>query len=358
MNLFDVLARNAMLVECLKVDRHNSFVPVAKTLSKTIRSILADIGKPSIAELNKLEMSRLLSDVSRSCWDQLNAWNGEYTDYLSDLFETNMDLQKVLMASYMQADDKEDIDVLSIGNANAYFRRRKERDEFVPFMGWHGLMQKGGYPFAESRLNGTPNPATGQTMADMQQGTLGGIVAAILNRIRRGATNAETDAEITAAVVGSAAPDGSTSELQRAQTNVNVMIDTTMQQSVQSANRIVQSAVSDRYQWISVMDNRTSDICRSLNLRVFEYGKGPLPPAHMRCRSHIMPYISGEPAPDTSFFAWASDQPMVFIGRVFPRSVADTFANRTARAADHPRYAATRPMTLQEYSGSANITLS
>ena len=50
------------------------------------------------------------------------------------------------------------------------------------------------------------------------------------------------------------------------------------------------------YVWISVLDDRTSVICRTLAYTVWEYGKGPLPPAHPNCRSRIMPYVAGQQA--------------------------------------------------------------
>lgn len=43
------------------------------------------------------------------------------------------------------------------------------------------------------------------------------------------------------------------------------------------------------YRWLSSIDNRTSDICSNLNGQVFPIGRGPLPPAHVNCRSTIVP---------------------------------------------------------------------
>lgn len=54
------------------------------------------------------------------------------------------------------------------------------------------------------------------------------------------------------------------------------------------------------YVWISILDSRTSDICRSLSRRVFQVGKGPLPPAHANCRSTVAPYEPEEGPPPES----------------------------------------------------------
>lgn len=47
------------------------------------------------------------------------------------------------------------------------------------------------------------------------------------------------------------------------------------------------------YRWISILDNKTSQICRSLDGQVFLFGEGPIPPAHPNCRSSIIAEIPG-----------------------------------------------------------------
>lgn len=49
-----------------------------------------------------------------------------------------------------------------------------------------------------------------------------------------------------------------------------------------------------QYQWVSTMDSRTSDICQNLHGRVFAIGQGPLPPAHINCRSTIVPVVEDQ----------------------------------------------------------------
>jgi SPP1 gp7 family putative phage head morphogenesis protein len=39
------------------------------------------------------------------------------------------------------------------------------------------------------------------------------------------------------------------------------------------------------YRWLSTLDQRTTHICTGLDQQVFKLGKGPLPPAHIQCRS-------------------------------------------------------------------------
>jgi len=49
------------------------------------------------------------------------------------------------------------------------------------------------------------------------------------------------------------------------------------------------SDVISSVQWVSVLDGRTSPICRSRDGKTFPLNKGPRPPAHPNCRSTIVP---------------------------------------------------------------------
>lgn len=47
------------------------------------------------------------------------------------------------------------------------------------------------------------------------------------------------------------------------------------------------------YRWMSILDSRTSQLCRSLDGQVYRFGEGPLPPAHPNCRSTIIAEMPG-----------------------------------------------------------------
>lgn len=44
--------------------------------------------------------------------------------------------------------------------------------------------------------------------------------------------------------------------------------------------------------WVSVLDNRTTAICRARDGKVYKVGTGPRPPAHINCRSCTVPVIA------------------------------------------------------------------
>ena len=85
------------------------------------------------------------------------------------------------------------------------------------------------------------------------------------------------------------------------------------------------------YQWLSTLDRRTTQQCKSLDGRTFEPGKGPMPPIHPNCRSTTVAVLdpafdfldegatraSGGPNPgyvsaDENYYDWLKNQPQEF----------------------------------------------
>lgn len=70
----------------------------------------------------------------------------------------------------------------------------------------------------------------------------------------------------------------------------------------------------DRYQWSSILDRRTTPICQARDGMIYPIGpggeyEGPVPPAHGRCRSHIISLLKGEGDPDRkSYQEWLKGQ--------------------------------------------------
>jgi SPP1 gp7 family putative phage head morphogenesis protein len=75
---------------------------------------------------------------------------------------------------------------------------------------------------------------------------------------------------------------------------VLTLVRTSINQVANSASQQVYEANQDitkRYRYVATLDTRTSAICRALDGKTFEYGKGPTPPQHFNCRSTTIPVI-------------------------------------------------------------------
>jgi len=79
-----------------------------------------------------------------------------------------------------------------------------------------------------------------------------------------------------------------------ADNQVIALVRTSINQVANAASQQVYEANQDitkKYRYVATLDTRTSSICRALDGREFEYGKGPTPPQHFNCRSTTVPVI-------------------------------------------------------------------
>lgn len=76
---------------------------------------------------------------------------------------------------------------------------------------------------------------------------------------------------------------------------VMALVRTSINQVANAASQQVYEAnqdITQKYQYVATLDSRTSPICRALDGRIFEYGKGPTPPQHFNCRSTTVPVVN------------------------------------------------------------------
>ena len=84
--------------------------------------------------------------------------------------------------------------------------------------------------------------------------------------------------------------------------------------------------VLEGVQWVSVLDRRTSPICRARDGKVYPVGSGPRPPAHPNCRSSTVSIFKGEEPPEVPTYGqWLKRQPADVIDDVLGPTRAKLF---------------------------------
>jgi SPP1 gp7 family putative phage head morphogenesis protein len=116
-----------------------------------------------------------------------------------------------------------------------------------------------------------------------------------------------------------------------ADNQVMALVRTSINQVANTASQQVYEANQDitkKYRYVATLDTRTSAICRALDGREFEYGKGPMPPQHFNCRSTTVPIIDPDILPPSTTATRASKDGQVPINQSYgewlakqPRSV-------------------------------------
>ena len=119
-------------------------------------------------------------------------------------------------------------------------------------------------------------------------------VDAVVGTIRRGVFEGRTNAELIRDIRGTRAARYGDGILAVTQRQAEAVVRTAVQHVSHVARLQTLAANSDavkRYEWVSTLDNRTSEICRSLSGQQFPVNEGPVPPAHINCRSTIVPVL-------------------------------------------------------------------
>ena len=124
--------------------------------------------------------------------------------------------------------------------------------------------------------------------------------------VRQGLLTGETTPSIVKRLIGSlqfgeeaktvgqlAAAGGQLTQV--ADNQILTLIRTSINQVANTASQQVYEAnqdITQKYRYVATLDTRTSAICRALDGREFDYGKGPMPPQHFNCRSTTVPVIN------------------------------------------------------------------
>jgi SPP1 gp7 family putative phage head morphogenesis protein len=215
------------------------------------------------------------------------------------------------------------------------------------------------WPFVAATIIG----ATGLGIGDTLKGLRTSQRNTIKKFIQRAYVQRWTTQQVIQGFKGTVArklKDGLVAKLKRA---AAATVDTVVQFGMSASRIKVMQKYMDwtlGYTWVSILDGRTSKICRSLSGRVYKYGAGPVPPMHYRCRSHIEPIFKKSALRDTAsgvvsagetYYEWLARQSASFQDDVLGSSWAKVFrkgglsADEFAAKVLNRRY---QPLTLDE----------
>ncbi|WP_292414147.1 hypothetical protein [Methylophaga sp.] len=112
-----------------------------------------------------------------------------------------------------------------------------------------------------------------------------------------------------------------------------------------------------RYVWVSVIDGGTTDICLGRDGKTYEYGKGPLPPAHIRCRSKTIPKPADVDDAPQSYYSWLKSQPSTVQDDILGRDRAAGLRNGNLISKDFPKFVDAKPLSVDEFSKKRGVIL-
>lgn len=279
MRLFDAIVRHQLFLEGLKNGRRDELKTKFIEVDKELRELLALVPFGNLAEMNKRQLRELVRGMR------------EVMDKVFDPYVARM----VQWFEFYMREDRQ-----TMAQVFGQFSETVAPPE--PARMW-------------STVVNAPMGANGLLMLVALGLSMGGTKSRIERTVTQGYVNAWTKEELAANIGGAQFMKGS--ELAKAFNGVNSTQNTIIQHIAAQSNFMVAKTAFDEYEWLSILDDGTTNICRSRSGNRYPFGKGPLPPAHVGCRSSIAPVVDGEVVPEEAYTRWLDTQPPALIHDIF-----------------------------------------
>lgn len=274
--LFDIIARKQLYVEGVKTEATNEFRKVVAKLAAEMRRIFGAIPYETLGEMSRLELQVLINEIKKAQDESYEEWLALMLLFLRGFAEADYLVSQKVFGSF--AAESEEV--------------AEDKALVLPVIISDDTLW--------SRTKNATMFATGTLMLSFLGGFITAAKASVLAAVNKAVLADKSPADALKDVVAPVTGPGTGGVLTRLPNQSKGVLDTILQHESQQASNEILKKQYKRYQWVSVLDSRTTDICRGLNGRIFEYGKGPLPPAHINCRSSVVPIV--ETVPDFSSF--------------------------------------------------------
>lgn len=292
-NLYNALVRHQIYLEGFKAYQGSKFSSTAKAVEAAIKKQIDALEYETLDELTKGQLRTFITalrGIQKRLYDEYTAkLIGELEEFMSADYE----LVDGILDDTLEPDEQD---------------KRPDDTEPSDSM-WAGILNE-------------PVPGIGQLLTPFLIGVGLTAIVRLEKIITQAWSNGWTKKELLTELIGEpnpnkpprdrlklpdpAAPVGSTEApkvpIAPEADRVGGLINRVRQENQSAINTVLQHVAQEvanaamrrrfnRYQWVSVLDSRTTSICRERNGNVYFYGAGPLPPAHINCRSHIVPYV-------------------------------------------------------------------
>lgn len=289
--LHNALTRLSVYVDNLRANKSKDFRKVTKEVQEIIVKAFDGIKYENLDGLTKVELNRFIVKIRRSLSVVYNKYAVALLEWLKQFMFATRKLVLQIMFYNRVKRISEDDDELNESLANAFDRDAGEPTEdeettLSPLLMWATIAKH------KSTVNN-------MTIAEM----LTAFTNSTMNSFEKITRDAWANGDSVKSTLEKYADAFDKSKGQDA-----AVTATAVQEVYLKTKAAVMSAYYKQYIWVSILDSRTTDICIKRNGKIYYFGKGVLPPAHYRCRSHIEPY-TGTPPTDETFDEWFSSQP-------------------------------------------------
>lgn len=311
--LLSVIVRHQVYLEGLKAGRNAELVKTIAKLDKALREQLAFIDYNSLSDMTRTALNKLVIELKKTARTVFDVWLNELIRWLEEYTSIDRDFWEF---AYSMAQPEET-------------SKLKEAPESESIFGLAGRL---------------PMAANGVLMLAFLKGFATLATERIGQTVLMSYSNAETPRQLLNRLSGTAAARNRDGLLSMFNRQGAAVTNTVVQHLATQINSSVASKAWPRYIWISVLDDATTRICRDRNGDVYFFGQGPVPPAHVGCRSSIMPYFGTARPEMPSFRMWAQSQSADFINDAFDGEAPASYEG--SKALTLAQFRAKRPLIV------------
>lgn len=359
MRLYDIATRGQVYIEGVKVQYAREFNFALAELRLEISRILARVKYKTLDGLTKAELNKLVVTLRESQSRIYSAYTQQILKQLKDFMRADLEMNR---RAYVYAKFEFDEErygkpqIPSDARAIKFLKEENNQANFIPLFGLAAIT--GNNDRLWSAVTNAPIPANGLYLVPFVKTFAVSAQASVENTIRKAWANGWTIEETLQEITGEDNKQGTSSQLQRVGVQASAVVATAVQHVAAITGAAVMSALFGWYGWYSVIDGKTTEICISRNRKRYRFGQGPIPPAHIRCRSHIAPIVGTDDIAAESFYTWAIRQPADVQNDILGEDVADELRNGNLKQSDLPKFESRQALTLDEFRRKINEVLS
>lgn len=321
-NEFDIALREQVYFEALKEYEADQANDLTDEVIAALVAILLKSGMTTFADVTKKRFDAFMKKAREVLQRKLGSVNNDLVKRMQEVLAVTL---KVSRETLQHSTGK--------------------RVTEAAFNGSNGANKK-----LWTRITGEVVPGVGHTPKQMLTDLANSTYTQIVRTLRMAYADNWTMEQLIRALKGTPEADFRDGVLRKITNQMRHVTRTMMQHVKAFLSYNMGRLVYDRYQWISTIDSATTPICTHRHLKIFEYGKGPRPPAHINCRSVIVGILGNlaNQAP-ASFFDWIKAQPVAFLRDVLTPSEVEAITSGAAKRADFNAYRNVRRLSPEQF---------
>lgn len=346
--LYDIATRLQIYTEGVKVWQARQFNFVLREISEDLKKNLHRVKYKTLDGLSKAQLNKLIVTLRESQSKIYSAYTTQLIAQLKEFMRADLEVnRRAWVTGYIELDSDEDGDVISDEEAIQFLLEVPNKDS-NPLFGIAAVT--GSDDRIWSQITNSPIPANGLYLLPFIKTFATSAQSSVENIIRKAWANRLTVEETLSQLVGEGdRVQGTPSQMHRIGVQASAVIHTATAHVAAVVAAGVVSAVFGKYGWFSVIDGSTTEICRSRNRKVYRFGEGPMPPAHIRCRSHIAPVITASDMVDETFYTWVARQPIKVQDDILGEEGGIAIREGRLKSKDLPKYDNEEPLTYEQF---------